>query len=136
MGSIRRVLFVGMNPGVERHPTVQRYSAIGRLHQWCERMGIPYHSFVNVYAHAGAFRADQVDREFLLTVISLHNGPVVALGGTASTILKRLKVEHLTMPHPSYRNRKLNDAAYEEECLRQCLVYLNAHQSPEGSSST
>lgn len=130
MSSTRRVLFVGMNPGIERHPTVKRYSAIGRLHEWCDRMGIAYHSFVNAYDRPGAFKSNQIDRNFLLGVLVLHDGPVVALGGTVSRILNSLGVEHLVMPHPSYRNRRLNDKAYEDGCIRKCMDYLNVPPNP------
>ena len=114
-----------MNPGRERSPVVKPYSSIGRLNSWCERMGIPYYSFVNAYAHAGAFKASQVDQNFLLATATLHDGPVVALGGEVSKILDRLGIGHFQLPHPSYRNRKLNDKAFEEQVLSWCRAYID-----------
>lgn len=50
---------------------------------------------------------------------------VIALGGFASQVLHKLGVEHFKLPHPSGRNRLLNDRNYEAEQLKLCREYLN-----------
>ena len=48
---------------------------------------------------------------------------VVALGNNASEWLGR--VPHFKLPHPSGRNRKLNDEKYVRKVLQQCKKWLN-----------
>lgn len=120
----KRVLFVGMNPAAERRPTVPRYCALGRLYEWATALGIPYFSFVNCSHRYGTFVRSTVDTDFLRMVVSQHDGPVVALGEVASRILRRVGVSHHAMPHPSYRNRKLNDREYEKRMLEEARTLL------------
>jgi hypothetical protein len=42
---------------------------------------------------------------------------IIALGNVAAKRLTKAKIPHLKMPHPSGRNRKLNDKEYVEEML-------------------
>lgn len=48
---------------------------------------------------------------------------VVALGKTAAKALTLLGVVHYEMPHPSGRNRKLNDASYVAEKVKGLTNY-------------
>lgn len=50
----------------------------------------------------------------------------VALGNTASDALSRLGKLHFKLPHPSPKNRKLNDKDGIQELLVQCKNYLRA----------
>lgn len=117
-----------MNPGsgalVDKIP---RYSSLGRLNEWMKTLGFEYYSFVNVFAFPGAFKLSQVDYDYLAAVAAEHGDrPVVALGGVASTALKRIGVPHFTLPHPSYRNRKLNDPTEEKCALERCVEYIRS----------
>jgi hypothetical protein len=49
---------------------------------------------------------------------------VVALGNTAADALDRLGIVYFKLPHPSPRNRKLNDKTYINALLRNCKDYL------------
>ncbi len=51
---------------------------------------------------------------------------VVALGNTAAKALDYLKIPHLKMPHPSGRNRLLNDPKYVEGKIKELEAYCNA----------
>lgn len=49
---------------------------------------------------------------------------VVALGRNASKRLRKLKINHFNLPHPSGRNRKLNDVEYVARCLGDLVIEL------------
>ena len=49
---------------------------------------------------------------------------VVALGATAEDALDRLGIKHFKLPHPSPRNRVLNDPDLVERLLAECKAYL------------
>jgi uracil-DNA glycosylase len=48
---------------------------------------------------------------------------LVALGKTAASVLAKLELEYLEMPHPSGLNRKLNDRQYVEEKIYSLKCY-------------
>lgn len=60
--------------------------------------------------------------------------PVVALGNSVSSVLSRLGVEHFKMPHPSGRNRLLNDPVFEMMKLCECREYIEAYSAPVNAS--
>jgi hypothetical protein len=119
------VLFVGMNPGTAVVNEVPRYSALGRLFEWGTILGLRHFGFINVFDRPGAFRPSQVDVDFLRAAFDIHSGPIIVLGNVASTVLKRLEVEHFVLPHPSYRNRKLNDRDFEKRILEECRRWIS-----------
>lgn len=49
---------------------------------------------------------------------------VVALGNKASERLTKMNIEHFKLPHPSGRNRKLNDKKFIDLELEKCKNYL------------
>lgn len=49
---------------------------------------------------------------------------LVALGNTASHALGKLKLSHFKLPHPSPRNRQLNDPADIQARLEECRTYI------------
>lgn len=114
----RRVIFVGMNPG---WLIANDKGSIGRLNKWASVIGVEHYSFLNVFAYPGAFRKDQVDEGWLLATIGKcdPDALVVALGKVAHDVLSRIRVSHLTVPHPSGRNRQLNDKEFEKNMLEQ-----------------
>lgn len=50
---------------------------------------------------------------------------IVALGKKADAILKLAGVDHFTLPHPSGRNRLLNDKRFVEDMLTECFLYIH-----------
>jgi uracil-DNA glycosylase len=52
------------------------------------------------------------------------NSKVVALGNNASKVLTRLGLEHHKLPHPSPRNRVLNDKAKVTQLLADCKKWI------------
>lgn len=53
-----------------------------------------------------------------------HPIKVVALGNEASKELLKFDVPHFVLPHPSPRNRKLNDKKFEKTSLELCSKYI------------
>lgn len=49
---------------------------------------------------------------------------VIALGNYAAGLLKRAKIKHFKLPHPSGLNRRLNARGYEKGQLDSCIAYL------------
>lgn len=49
---------------------------------------------------------------------------VVALGNNASKRLSKMNIQHFKLPHPSPRNRKLNDKEYIDSELAKCYLYI------------
>lgn len=111
------VLFVGMQPG--RAPT-SRSTSLKRLDSWADALEVEAFSFVNCAHDPDSL---EVDWEFLREACSYHER-VVALGGFASGCLKKLGINHFRMPHPSGRNRLLNDREYEKRMIKECQAYL------------
>lgn len=50
--------------------------------------------------------------------------PILALGEKASKALKDLKIQHFKLPHPSGRNRQINNKKFIEHKLLECSVWL------------
>lgn len=50
---------------------------------------------------------------------------IVALGNEAAKKLEELGLEYFKLPHPSGRNRLLNDKKYVEMKLKECKEWLN-----------
>ena len=56
---------------------------------------------------------------------SFKNHKIVAVGNAAGNALKRAGIDFLAMPHPSGRNRLLNDPAYVQGKIKQLRDYLS-----------
>lgn len=57
--------------------------------------------------------------------LDIPDNAIVALGKVAALELRRHKiVNYFELPHPSPRNRKLNDRVYESEELKKCKAWL------------
>lgn len=61
---------------------------------------------------------------YLKSMILFFEAPVIAFGNEASRALKKLDIPHYKLPHPSGRNRKLNDKYYVAEVLIKCKRWL------------
>lgn len=68
---------------------------------------------------------------FLLAVImaGMANIPIIALGNNASAALRKEFVPHFKLPHPSGRNRQINDELYIKIRLSCCRGYVKAYKA-------
>lgn len=116
------ILIVGINPA--DHNKITKNSAIYRLHEWMNRLGINHWSFFNVIPTVGLYKANMVDYELIEKCTNGYE-KIVALGGFVSNALKKANIDHFEMPHPSSLNRKLNDKEYETRMLILCKEYID-----------
>lgn len=114
------ILFVGDRPSKRTHPTIAFKGAASeqRLKAW-----------ISFLSHADEFVKviNRTDHQFelILVLAQQRNVSVVALGNEASKALKSLSVSHYKLPHPSGRNRKINDESYVNQKLSECKQWLN-----------
>lgn len=108
----------GTTTGVERKNTT-----FDKLHKWFTYSGVQYFSFVNTTDKRGEIKPADIDWDTLKVCLEGHT-KVIALGGFASSALKRLNIQHHKLPHPSPRNRKFNDASYEPMVMKELKRYI------------
>ena len=120
-----RVLVVGMNPSNAPTGAVhKKNSTFDRLNKWMDAMGVKYFSFVNCAHDTGAInKITSEEADYLRSCIQDHD-VVLTLGGFAHACTKKLNVESFKLPHPSPRNRLLNDRSFEARVLDDCKRYI------------
>jgi hypothetical protein len=123
MGHDPQVIVVGINPASGSPDKLCQ--SIKRLSSWADKIGIRYYSFVNCIGRPGPYSQKDVEYDFLRECVKGYD-KVLALGGFPSQALKKLGVDHFTLPHPSGLNRKLNDRDYEKRVLEECSEYIKA----------
>lgn len=109
------ILFIGDEPSACTDPKKPFRGAKceKRLLGWIKQLTTGRYRIVN-----------RVDPEFEIAVFvaSLKDYPIVALGNKASAALNKMK--HFKLPHPSGRNKKLNDKESVKSILKQCREWL------------
>lgn len=116
-----KVMFVGDRPS--RLNTHSNIAFVGtpsfkNLCKWIEEMQIA--DFVTV-------NSQELDVPFIVRthVLGYH---IVALGNNASEVLTAMGLDHFKLPHPSPKNRKLNDKEFIASELQKCYSYLKERQ--------
>ena len=130
-----RVIFVGLSPSTKSlNPDVPFYDTKSgiTLKRWIDLLGLTkdHCAFTNCNPIVGATKADMVHLSNQIELLEhcFGNETVfVALGTVASKALTKLGVLHISMPHPSPRNRKLNDPNYIINILSATSTALNLH---------
>lgn len=114
----QQAAFVGDEPSSKNFAHCIPYVGTGTyavLREWCQELELlPW--FINSHTPYWLAFADRLAQQGL---------PIVALGKTASKRLASAGVPHFLMPHPSGRNRQMNDHAYVTEKLKQMRAYCN-----------
>ena len=112
-------LFIGINPTKAQY---RKGCAFYRLQDWLEEMGLGIVAFSNL-SHDPYWDKRTIDDTYVRANVGEHT-KVVALGGMVSKHLKRLDIEHFTLPHPSPLNRQTNDPEFISNQLKKCAFYL------------
>lgn len=117
---MRRVVFVGDQPSsLNKDPKVAFLGArcYPRLLKWIKYLEVTDYELINSH------------KSYLLDAIKhLHNNGyrVIALGNEAHKRLKRAKIPHGAIGHPSGLNRALNDKSFEINMLDRCKDWIYA----------
>lgn len=119
-----KVLVIGMNPS--RVVEVRKNSTLDRLNQWMSHVGVENYSFMNAVSEKGEVSHKDVDYKSLKDATTGYKY-VVALGGFASKSLCNIKVSHFKLPHPSPRNRQLNDKTKLALTLMALQEYIGGY---------
>ena len=120
MNTMNKLLILGINPS---SVAFRRNHSLHRLGEWMTFLGYDTYCFSNVIPYEGKYSHKDVDTNFIRKSIQGHD-TIIALGGFVSGVLKRMNVDHITMPHPSPLNRNLNDKKYERAMLRDMRNYI------------
>ena len=115
---MNKLLILGINPSPV---AFRRNHSLHRLSQWMTFLGYDTYCFSNVIPYEGKYSHKDVDTNFVRKSIEGHD-TIIALGGFVSSVLKRMNVDHITMPHPSPLNRNLNDKDYERAMLKDMIT--------------
>lgn len=129
-----KILFIGSNPSEAAGSTVafwQDTSSAKVLAQWIDQLGPIEQLFFNNVSPCTTPNNRPLNRseirenlERLKMLVAMHDAKIVALGRTAERALRMIGEDFYAMPHPSGKNRKLNDKAYVEEKIKGLKNYL------------
>lgn len=115
------VLFVGDRPS--KLNTYSHLAFIGtpsfrNLKKWIEKMQVFDFYMVN------SFSDEDFAKILAFKILHSLDYRYVALGENASKRLTNLGIEHFKLPHPSPKNRKLNNKRAINILLKKCTQYL------------
>ena len=116
-----QVLFVGDCPS--RLNTDPNIAFIGtpshkNLCKWIDKMNISMFRLIN--------SDKQFDLDEIAHLYHVHKFKIVALGGAAAKRLNSIEIAHFGLPHPSPRNRILNNKLHVDKILKKCKKYLES----------
>lgn len=134
---MKSVVWVGLNPSPRNTSPEQAFvgSPSGKnLAKWQVQLdgkGTPYtHKMYNLCTVVSSNQEDVTDSmaDFGAIVRILDHAnrgePIVALGAKVSKILKANNIKHISMPHPSPRNRQLNDCNFIKKKLKSLKAQI------------
>jgi len=136
------ILFVGSNPSSSSPEEVVFHSSTmssKRLMTWLKNIQGVF-IYINVLNSPTENNRPIKNSEIILNIERLKSdidgikpNKIVALGKTAGTALEIIEVEHYKMPHPSGRNRELNDEEYVKEMVKGLENYISRPNLTLGS---
>lgn len=133
-----KVVFVGSNPSTSSpnntpfHPSTKSRKVVDA---WVWGTGLDIEPvFLNVsdipIANNKPLKLDDSMLSIFAIKVGAHvDAPVVALGATAATALRRVGIHCLCLPHPSGMNRKLNSPEYVEHTIETLKVYIERYNT-------
>jgi uracil-DNA glycosylase len=125
------VIFIGSNPSRQNDSTKLPFKGTQsgkRLEEWIEFLEVGTCGMANVSETITpknrAIKVSEFELEKLEKALQGFE-VVIALGNTASKALNKLEVKHFKLPHPSPRNRVLNNKEFIKRQLKECKKYIN-----------
>lgn len=122
-----KIIIIGLNPSKVR--ATKRCPALKKLYQWADHLGLPIFSFTDLSDDPEwDLKFKSIDPNFVLQAVQNYD-TIVALGTKTTKYLKMLGIDKVfTMPHPSPRNRLLNNHDYEMEMLEKLNHYVRTNE--------
>lgn len=128
------VLFVGDKPSPRMKPGAKPFEGAAcekRLMEWiCYLLDMTELEFIiNPYVYRIINRTDE-DAVFVAHEITLSGGKIITLGDKASDFMRDINIVSMSgtryfyLPHPSRRNRQINDKKFIESKLKACKEWL------------
>lgn len=112
------VIFVGDTPSKRTDPN-QAFKGAAcekRLKEWIARLDVAEYYLINSTDN------DLYSKIYTAKAIGV---PIIALGNNASKALG--SAEHYKLPHPSGRNRQINNKAFIDNKIMECGQFLKSH---------
>lgn len=126
-----KILFVGDEPSLRTDPDAPFRGAAceKRLYEWIAIVMDITVLEAMMSKDIRITNSDMKNRIMFMTIkfaAYLEGAPVIALGNKAS---ERLKNDpHFKLPHPSGRNRQINDKEFIEKKLMECKEYIRTYR--------
>lgn len=118
------IVVVGQNPGNNKSAHYYKNHTMDRLKQWMSDIHVQFFSFVNCLHDKGQTQMKDVDYDFLYECVK-DADKIIALGNFASACLEHINISHYKLPHPSPRNRVLNDKMKLMKTLEECERFVH-----------
>lgn len=123
------IILVGSNPSpLNLDPKIafEGSKSYPILKRWLRELNVTEYELINlsdkILCSGEQLRVPDINYERLLE--QTKGKIVIGLGNIVSKALKRIRVDHFKLPHPSPKNRKLNDKSFEQSILRECREWL------------
>lgn len=110
-----KIIFVGDKPSPKMKPGANPFEGArceGTFKRWVDSLGLKEVEVVNQCDH---------DIQYFHCAY-LSGNRFVALGNNASKALK--EIPHFRLPHPSGKNRQLNNKDFVDKALEDCYNYI------------
>ena len=121
-----KLLIIGMNPANRDYDHRKGNPTLNRLYSWLDQLNVKHFSYINTFdTPTNTPKFSYIDYNRLFTITQNYD-KIICLGKFVSTAMNKLQVFHFCLPHPSPRNRKLNDYVYVQKIIDECGVYLKS----------
>jgi hypothetical protein len=124
------ILFVGDKPSKKMKPGAKAFEGADceeRLNIWIKYlMGQSRLEIILERDVYGFYLINRTDSIFeYIAGNRIYAKITIALGNEASKALTKLGTPHFKLPHPSGRNRQINDKAYIQSRLEAAKIYID-----------
>lgn len=119
------ILFVGDKPSPRMAPTSRAFQGAAcedRVYKWINK--ILSRPRVREWAYPAFRICNSTDNDCIY--YARESSCVIALGNNASKFLTSHNISHFKLPHPSGRNRQINDKTFIALQLELAKIYINS----------